>query len=244
MRRVRIIANIVLCDLEKIDTPTAESNKCFLHSLDDIQTIFKKDFTYVVNTKEFEKAAALSGNLFIPYSLFRDNRNNVQALVYFELEAFPFFESFTQIINSENTPKGVLRFRRAIRKENFHYSIVGDLYVFSSLFGEPLDIHLKKTDEAKVPRHIIIMIDFGGGTFAHIEYTVSDQEKIELEWSGVKNIIEFDSDQMKPIIPRDKTFSPLTYSVEAILSSARVLDEEIILQLEDFQRLLDGGVKK
>lgn len=245
MRGAEIIANIILSDLEKIDNAFTVENVTILKSLDEIQDNGKADTNYIVATDEYVRALARKKeNIYLPYSLLTENHRNEQVYVYFELEAFPFFRSFTQIVKNETNPRGVLRFKRISSKESLQSMIAGELYVFSSLFGEPKDIHIKKTDSSEAPRHIIIMINFGGGTMAHIEYTVGNQEKIELEWSGIKNIIEFDSDQMNPVIPTDKTLFPLAYSVDAILSSAKVLDEKMIFQLDDFQKLLDGGTQK
>ena len=234
-----------MSDIEKIDNPFTVENVTILKSLDEIEDNGKEDTNYVVATDEYAKALARKKeNIYLPYSLLMEKHRNEQVFVYFELEALSFFQSFTQIVKNETNPRGVFRFRRTINRENNQPLIAGELYVFSTLFGVPKDIHIKKTDSSKAPRHIIIMINFGDGTIAHIEYTVGDQEKIELEWSGIKNIIEFDSDQMKPVIPNDKTLLPLTYSVDAILSSAKVIDDKMIIQLDDFQKLLDGGAQK
>src|SRR5690625_5845764 len=71
-----------------------------------------------------------------------------------------------------------------------------DLYILTELLGEPRDIKVRKTDAAVIPTHTIVMVNFGGGTMAHIEYTISNEERIEFEWSGTENIIEFDSEAM------------------------------------------------
>ncbi|WP_277585284.1 hypothetical protein [Psychrobacillus antarcticus] len=240
-----IIANIILRDIEKTENSFTVENVIILKSLDEIEDNGKEDTNYLVATDQYVKALARKKeNIYLPYSLLMEKYRNEQIFVYFELEALSFFQSFAQIVKNDANPKGVFRFRRTINRENLQPLIAGDLYVFSSLFGVPKDIHIKKTDSSKAPRHIIIMINFGGGTMAHIEYTVGDQEKIEVEWSGIKNIIEFDSDQMKPVIPNDKTLLPLTYSVDAILSSAKVIDDKMIMQIDDFQKLLDGGAQK
>lgn len=245
MRRANIIANIILSDLERLDTHSTIENITILKSLDEIQDSSNENNNYVVDVVEYPNALARKKeNIYLPYSLLMENHKNDQVFVYFELEAFPFFRSFSQIFKNGTDTRGVFRFRHTMKKENFQSFIVGELYVFYSLFGEIKDIHIKNTDSSIAPRHIIIMMKFEGGTMAHIEYTFSEREKIELEWSGIKNIIEFDSDQMKSVIPNDKTISPLTYSVDAILTSAKVLDEKTFLQLEDFQKLLDGGKQK
>ena len=76
---------------------------------------------------------------------------------------------------------------------------------------------------------------------AHLEYTFADVEKIELEWSGVKQIIEFDSDEMNPFHPQQGSYLPLSYSADSILHTARQVDENLLNRLEQFTKLLQGG---
>ena len=109
------------------------------------------------------------------------------------------------------------------------------------MLGEPQDIQVKQTAQTVIPAHTIILMDFGGGTMAHIEYTVAKQERIELEWSGIKTILEFDSDQMRPIQQGSKASLPLAYSVDAILASAQKVDQELVNRLNYFSNLINGG---
>ena len=106
--------------------------------------------------------------------------------MYFDLENYPFYQKVKEMIGKEDKPKGVLRFRRMVKKDENQSLLAGDLYVLSSLLGEPQDVQVKQTDQSVTPAHTIIMMNFGGGTMAHIEYTVTNQERIELEWSGIK----------------------------------------------------------
>ena len=63
-------------------------------------------------------------------------------------------------------------------------------------------------------------MNFGGGTMAHIEYTVTKiGSELSLNGVALKTIIEFDSDEMKPIQAREvKRHLPLAYSVDSILA--------------------------
>ena len=48
------------------------------------------------------------------------------------------------------------------------------------------------------------MMNFGGGTMAHIEYTVASRRELSLNGVVLKHILEFDSEQMRPIQPGSK----------------------------------------
>lgn len=245
MKGAKIIANIILGDLNKIDSHLPIKKVTISNSPDEIQEDLYEDVSYVIaaTANNVKGVINKNGNVYLPYSLYNENYLNSRTYIYFELEVLPFFRSFTEIIKKEVNPRGVFRYRRTIQGESILSMIVGDLYVITSLLGEPKDIHLKQSRLSLMPRHIIIMIDFGLGTMAHIEYTTGNQEKIELEWSGIKHIIEFDSDQMKPVHPNDRTLLPLTYSVDALVSSAKVIDEKIITRLDYFQKLMDEGLR-
>ena len=109
------------------------------------------------------------------------------------------------------------------------------------LLGDPKDVQIKQTDQSLTFAHTIIMMNFGGGTMAHIEYTVTDQEQIELEWSGIKNIIEFDSEEVGVIQSGTKGISTLVYTVDAILATAHQLDQTLVDRLNHFNKLIKGG---
>lgn len=245
MKGAKIIANIILGDLNKIDSRFSIKKVTVSNSLDEIQEYIDENISYVIaaTAKNVNGAINKDANVYMPYSLYNNNFLNSKTCIYFELEILPFFRSFTETIKKEVNPRGVFRYRRITQEVNILSMIVGELFVFSSLFGEPEDIHIKRTDPSIIPSHIIIMINFGGGTMAHIEYTAGNQEKIELEWSGIKNIIEFDSEQMKPVHPSDRTLLPLTYSVDDIVSLAKVIDEKILSRLDYFQKLMDRGIQ-
>ena len=163
-----------------------------------------KMLIYVLAASEEQlKAVENSENeVYIPFTELTDDHQRSRLDVYFDLENYPFYQKVKEMIGKEDKPKGVFRFRRMVKQDENNSLLTGDLYVLSSLLGEPEDIQVKQTDQTVIPAHTIILMDFGGGTMAHIEYTVADQERIELEWSGIKTIIEFDSDQMRPIQAR------------------------------------------
>ena len=77
---------------------------------------------------------------------------------------------------------------------------------------------------------------------AHIEYTIHHQERVELEWSGIKNIIEFDSDEIKSAQPGSKTTLPLAFSVDSILATGHQVNQHIIGRLAHFEKLISGGI--
>ena len=89
---------------------------------------------------------------------------------------------------------------------------------------------------------MIMLVNFGKGIMSHIEYTVANEERIELELSGIKSIVEFNSDHMKPIQPESKTSLPLSYSVDDIIASARKVDDNMLKSLHAIRELIEGRV--
>lgn len=161
--------------------------------------------------------------------------------VYHELAQYPFFQEAKSIMSSNESPKGVFRLRRLLETEKNDSIIASDLCVLTSLFGEPEVIDVKHSRYGLEPQHVIVTANFVRGTMAHIDYTFSSKESIELEWSGIKQIIEFNSDEMNPMKPSHFTTLPLRYNVDSILDSAEDLDL-VAPKLTRFQRVI-GGVE-
>lgn len=218
---------IVFVDLNKIDG----------------QTKFKKGISIEPTNQLTDETILVPDeaiNVFIPSSSKLENAS-VSVNVYFELEQYPFFHKVKEKIKG---PKGVLRFRRETRNEGSERLLASDLLVFSSLLGEPESVQVKRTKQEVNPYHIIVTVNFGGGTMAHLEYTFSSEiERIELEWSGIKNIIEFDSKEMNPIDPNSNTNPTLTFSVDSIFATAHKADQEFIETFEKYSQLISGGTK-
>ena len=234
---------IVFASLEKLDFRNTVENVILIESVEQLNNTTYEDTTYVLPvSEEYMGIIADAGNeVYIPFTELTVDHQSLGWHVYFDLENYPFYQKVKGLIDKEEKPKGVFRFRRMVKQYENNSLLTGDLYVLSSLLGEPQRIQVKQTDQTVIPVHTIILMDFGGGTMAHIEYTVTNQERIELEWSGIKTILEFDSDQMKPINPNDRTLSPLKYSVDDIVSSAKVIDEKILNRLDYFQKQVGEG---
>ena len=206
-----MIMKIVFASLEKLDLNNTFENVSLLESGEQLKNTTNGDTTYVLAVSgEHMKAEGISGNeVYIPFTELDDDQQRLGSHVYFDLECYPFYQKVKELIGKEDKPKGVLRFRRMVNQYDKKSLLTSDLYVLSSLLGKPLDFQVKQTNQSVIPAHTIILMDFGGGTMAHIEYTVAGQERIELEWSGIKTIIEFDSDQMGSIQQGTKTSLPL-----------------------------------
>lgn len=236
------MTKVVLANTERLDLVSSLAQVNVLDSPSDLSAT---DETVSVLSDVSDHLSVLNDDkneVYIPSTLLTENhiaQENVH--VYFDLENFPFYQRAKDIIEQEDKPKGVFRYRRMVTKDEKSSTLIGDLYVLSSLLGDAEDIKIKQTDQSTIPAHTIITVNFGGGTMAHIEYTVSDRERIELEWSGVKNIIEFDSDEMSPIEPIDRTKLPLLYTVDSILETAHQVDQELLEQLNNFTELVNGG---
>ncbi|MFJ7936164.1 hypothetical protein [Sporosarcina sp. NPDC096371] len=233
------MTKIIIASLEKIDIRSTLENVRVIESVDQLKNAASDGITYVLATSEEQMKVLESSDheVYIPAFALTAAHQHMGQYVYFDLESYPFYQKVKEVIGKEQKPKGVLRFRRIVKHGGKRSLLAGDLYVLSSLLGKPQDVQVKQTNLSVTPSHTIIMINFGGGTMAHIEYTVADQEKIELEWSGILQILEFDSEQMKPI---QSTFQ-LRYSVDAILASARKVNQELIVQLNDYSKLINGG---
>ncbi|RDW20659.1 hypothetical protein [Oceanobacillus chungangensis] len=230
---------IIFTKLDKIDFTTSTIEAKIIESTDRLT---EENGVYLLEDNEIDSVNNDTDKVFIPSTMIETTKENVH--VYFELEQYPFFQKAKEVIANR---QGVLRFRRTLPITQSERLIASDLVVFSEFLGEPLDVQVKRTNPKATPNHTIVTIKFENGTMAHLEYTVSDlykEEQIEFEWSGIKQIIEFNSEEMKPIYPRRYTRLPLTYSVDSILATARKVNQDLLNRLEEFNSLLSGGVTK
>ncbi|SDQ15762.1 hypothetical protein [Virgibacillus salinus] len=225
------MGNIVFARLDKIDYQATLRT-----IVDSVERQAEQDETALLSLSKTKLDAVLheNNNIFIPSTLLDNAAEGVN--VYFDLENYTFFQKIKEVIEKENKPKGVFRLRRINGNDESKELIAGDLYVLSSLLGETQDIQVKHTNQTVSPYHLIVTVNFGGGTMAHLEYTFSDQdESIELEWSGIKTILEFNSETMNPTDPS------LVYSVDSIIESAHTADQGLIKRLNNFSQLVNGG---
>lgn len=242
------MATIVLGNKAKID------NRTTLHHIQNCDVI--TDITHnhdVVNllesTEENIKLVTIDDHqLYIPSTLLADFANAKASIhVYFDLENYPFYQSAKAIIEQRTDrkkTKGVFRFRRMVQQSDNDQTLIADLYVIFSMLGWPIDCNVRRTNQEKTPAHTILLLNFGNGTIAHIEYTISDQNRIGMEWSGIKSIIEFDSNEMNPFDPINKTKLPLMYAVDSIIQTAIQLDDDVIKQLNAINQMISGGTQK
>ena len=175
---------------------------------------------------------------FVPATSVQTVEENTS--VYFELELYPFFAAAAKIITDE---KGVLRFRRAMTGDIDQGLIAADLFVFASLLGdEPGRFRVSSSDSRYLPRHIVILAEFGEGRLAHLEYTFGhSKELIELEWSGKGEIVEFSSRETVPIEPNRYTPLPLSYTADSVFARAKQLDDALLDKLNQYRELVKGG---
>lgn len=239
------MAKIVLGKLEQLDFRTTLEKVHVIESVGGL-TVTKGE-SYVLEHTDHHAEAVRNAehSVYLPVSALTTGDKNQDVKVYFDLENYPFYQKAQEMIRQEAKPKGVFRFRRTLKQAVNESIIAEDLYVLSSLLGEPEDVQVSQSNQSVLPIHIILMINFGGGTMAHMEYTFTqtDQERIEFEWSGVKNIIEFDSEALKPIQPDHHRNLALIYPVDSILNTAHQVDQELIDRLDHFKKLINGGAK-
>ncbi|SDJ99030.1 hypothetical protein [Sediminibacillus albus] len=231
------MGNIVLARLDKIDYQSTLRT-----IVDSVERQTEQNETVLLSSSEIKPATLSNENnsLFIPSTILDQALEGVN--VYFDLENYPFFRKITEVIERENKPKGVFRLRRIINMDESKELIAGDLYVLSSLLGETQNIQVKHTNHTVAPYHVIVTVNFGSGTMAHMEYTFSYQdERIELEWSGIKTILEFDSETMHTLGQKGNNALALAYSVDSIIATAHRVDQRLVNRLNNFSMLVNGG---
>ena len=224
---------LVYANMKMLDLSGSLENCSVVESVEQIQET--EDTTYILPVTESENGLPENIEIYIP---FNNTRLQNGLRMYFDLECYPFYQKAKEIIEKKTAPKGVFRYRRVVGKEDYESLMISDVFVLLSLLGEPQDIQVKMTDQTRTPAHTILSVNFGGGTMAHIEFTVGTQERIELEWSATNSILEFDSDQMRSIQPGG---SALSYSVDTILAAAHDVDFALINRLNQLNELLSGG---
>lgn len=239
------MVKIVLGDREKLDHPTTLENVKEIQSTSELTS--DDSVVHVLAYTEENMAACNKPNytLYVPASAFPfEAVTKANVAVYCDIENYPFYQSAKEIIEeraNQKKPKGVFRFRRTVKAADADQLFATDLYAIYALLGEPAHVHVTRTNQTNNPAHTIVLIDFGGGTLAHVEYTISDENRIELEWSGIGSIIEFDSNELNPFNPITKTKLPLLYSVDSILQTAHKLDDSLKEKLVDIKDSLHGG---
>lgn len=226
----------------KLDNRKTVLNTETITSLDELKEKQDGNFVHLLEASEDNllNVTNRAEKVFLPSAFVNSIDPEVDAYVYFDLESYPFFQKFKKLVGQQPQSKGVLRFRRVMVEEKSSV-MASDLYVLSSVFGNPESVHIKQSKRQPGVIHRIMLVNFGKGIMSHIEYTVANEERIELELSGIKSIVEFNSDDMKPIQPESKTSLPLSYTVNDMMASARKVDEQLINRLQDFLVLIEGG---
>jgi hypothetical protein len=228
--------NIVLANMERIDFVTTTVD---VDVVDSVANVRNNTSLLDLNTASLPDIR--DQTVFVPATwLHRENLNEVK--VYHELAQYPFFQQAQSVIQENGAAKGVFRLRRVVKDVKNTAIIASDLCVLASIFGEPALLDVLHSHANAQPNHVIVMIHFAGGTMAHVDYTFSDKESIELEWSGVRQIIEFHSDEMNPFDPRSYTSLPLQYNVDSILRNAEPA-EQVLPKFQEFLQAV-GGVEE
>lgn len=166
------------------------------------------------------------------------NLENVR--IFFELQASAFYQKWLGLMENDFNKKGVLRIRRKSRETDFISKLRDDIFVLSQLFGPAISIHVNQSSKGVTLVHLIGLVKFESGAIAHLEYTTSLEETITFDWSGNKQIVEFNSTEMNPIEPSLEN-NPLQYSVENIVACAFSLDHELKERLSSLEKRLRAG---
>ncbi|MBC5638014.1 MULTISPECIES: hypothetical protein [Ornithinibacillus] len=176
-------------------------------------------------------------DVFVPASLL-DSIVNDQAFIYHELSLYPFFQEIKARIIEDGSPSGVFRFRRVVDEAVNSAIITSDLCVLESIFGQPGNLVLKRSNEDVVPHHVILMVQYKK-VIAHIEYTFSGDESIQIEWSGALKMIEFHSDERTSLKPGGNKL-PLSYRIDSILTHSKKY-ELVIGTFNTYQKQIEMG---
>lgn len=233
------MTSIVLGEIDQFDFLITHEKVDQIDSIEEIRE-FTSHKTYIapVSEENLGKSLTITNHVYIPATELLSSNVFTNGYVYFDLETYPFFQKVKEQIDKSDKRKGVFRFRRITTKENSLSVLVCDLYVLSSLFGKLNNIRVKHSKKELNPAHTIVLVNFECGVMAHIECTTINRERIELEWSGIKHIIEFDSDEMRPVLPCEYSNLPLAFTVDAVKQCAHKVEKSLIEQLKDFQQLL------
>ncbi|MEO4052554.1 hypothetical protein [Solibacillus sp. CAU 1738] len=212
-----MMTTIVVTSLEKIQT----NHSLYTTQIVDNSTSTNVDIAITTN------ASIVAHNKILPFN--RDLAEGQK--VYFDLAAYSFFEHIHAAISAQEEKCGVLRFRRSGEKNG----LVGDLFVLTQLFGTMQQVHISSRELAE-KKHIIVLCKLGDNVMAHIEYTATEQERIEFEFSSPQHIIEFDSAEMVPNNP----YKAPQYNIDTINKFAVNIDDILLEKLHHLEQLVGG----
>lgn len=210
-----------------------------LNDLEELKTIKEGVFVLPFSTDAMNQG---SYHHYIPYKseILKLEEKGISPYVYFDLASYSFYREAKQIIQEGEDLRGVLRFRRTVISKEDISLLAGDLFVLNKLLGGYEEIFVKKTKPSDKVFHIIVLLKFKNGAMAHVECTRTREERIEFEWSGLNDIIEFDSNEMSPFRPGEYTAYPLVHSIEVLIQDAITLDSAEKKELQNFERIIGG----
>src|SRR5699024_2929276 len=144
----KMTQQIVLGEKDKFDFLTTLNETKILDEPEQLKQEQEENVVYILSVKD-KNSHFLSGannKVYVPYIyLHGSHQENDDVYIYFDLENYPFFKKVKSVITKQEKPKGVFRYRRMTNTELSHSLIAGDLFVISSLFGRPEDIHVKQS---------------------------------------------------------------------------------------------------
>lgn len=212
--------------------------------IDEVEGQILPDNLQMIDQASLSRIPAPFEAVYLPVEELDKVENHEQAYVYCDLTLYPFFHEVKNIMQENDSKKGVCRVRRTFSDDVNDMRIAGDIFVLNELFGEPEHIFVKRAKQAEKVSHIIVTINYGNGTMAHIDYTFHDAFRIEFEWSGIGKIIEFNSEESAPVVPIKNIDVPLTFTVESILENSRKLDASVLAEINDISMIVKGDAAK
>lgn len=179
--------------------------------------------------------------LLLPFYALDQKNNSSITKVYFELETYAFYQRFKQLFTELETKSGILRYHRKCKQDMELSLLVEDLFVFTSLLGEPEDLFVKRSKTRDGVFHVIVMMHVGDKRMAHIEYTLTDTDAIELEWSGEGVIFEYHSEEMKSLVGDSQIEETFELVEEQLIESAHSMDATLFQKIEQCRQGLEEG---
>ena len=227
----------IVADLQQIDWDATFAK---VKIAENLQTVKASHPILLVDEAQITNLPSEKENLYLPVRRLNESAEGMKGFVYFDLALYPFFQEARKIILNSEQLQGVFRLRRTFAHDVNEEQIAGDLFVLEKIFGDAKQIHVKHSRKEKKPYHVIVTVNYGNGTMAHLDYTFNDTFRIEVEWSGIGKIIEFNSSESSPIIPAKSTGVPLAYRVEAIIEHAEAIDTQLVENLSKYKVALKG----
>ncbi|GEN56158.1 hypothetical protein GCM10012290_06880 [Halolactibacillus alkaliphilus] len=192
--------------------------------------------------EELQDKLSKKDTLYVPYEKYKQEFDNVK--VYTDLESYAFFDKLSGVITQRQDKRGVLRLGRKIGGDFDKTILVDDLIALSGLFGKISFVKINHSQRNIKPMHVSIILRFMDGVLANLDYTFNQKEDIFIEWSGINEIIEYDSAKIQSFKRFDDKASSLYYDVNMIVKNAYEPDQDWMKLSTNCLSIIEEGLIK